>query len=91
MFGFMVADPKSASKAREARLRKKIESFGSNIVKELLRFQTLKTTVEPKLENEASPQTNLWKKGASQFSFNEIHKRTEIHIPISKNDNHTHT
>jgi hypothetical protein len=46
--------------------------FGSAVVKELLRFQTLKTTVEPKLENEASPQTDLWKKGAPQFLFNEI-------------------
>jgi hypothetical protein len=47
--------------------------------------------VEPKLENEASPQMDLWKKGASQFSFNEIHEQTEIHTPVSKNDNHTHT
>jgi hypothetical protein len=46
--------------------------FGSTVVKELLRFQKLKITVEPKLENEASPQTNLWKKGALQFLFNEI-------------------
>jgi hypothetical protein len=40
--------------------------------------------VEPKLENEASPQMDLWKKGASQFSFNEIHEQTEIHTPVSK-------
>jgi hypothetical protein len=51
--------------------------FGSAVVKELLRFQTLKTTIEPKLENEASPQTDLWKKGAPQFLFNENNNITK--------------
>jgi hypothetical protein len=55
--------------------------FGSAVVKELLRFQMLKTTIEPMLENEASPQTDLWKKGAPQFLFNEnnnITKKSKI-------------
>jgi hypothetical protein len=63
--------------------------FGSAVVKELLRFQMLKTTVEPKLENEASPQTNLGKKGTLQFLFNENNNITKNIQNISHIYNNT--